>query len=68
MGEKELAMESTFSFRLWQSLFLIKLHVFTINGSERVVDELYFQLQALIEFDFSKAQAFTVNGSGKFCD
>ena len=40
MGVKELVMESAFSFTLLQSLLLIKLHVFTINDSERAYDEI----------------------------
>ena len=34
MSVKELVMESVFSFRLWQSLILVKLQAFTLNGSE----------------------------------
>ena len=40
MGVKELVMESAFSFRLRQTLLLIKLHVFTINDSEIAYDEI----------------------------
>ena len=31
-------MESAFSFRLWQSLILVKLQAFIINGSKRFRD------------------------------
>ena len=30
--------ESVFSCRLWQTLFLVKFHIFAINGRERVCD------------------------------
>ena len=42
MAVKEPVMESGFSFRLWQSLFLITLHAFTVTGSEGVSDGVVF--------------------------
>ena len=54
MAVREPVIESTFSYGLWQSLFLIKLHAFTVTGSEGVCDGVCFKLHALTESDFSK--------------
>ena len=35
-------MESGFNFRLGRSLFLIRLHAFTVSGSEGVSDGVVF--------------------------
>ena len=42
---KEPVMETAFSFRLWRSLFLIILHVFTINSNELSVIESVFSIR-----------------------
>ena len=43
MAVKGPVMESGFfSFRLWQGLFLIRLHAFTVTGSEGVRDGVVF--------------------------
>ena len=42
MVVKEPVMDSGFSFRLWQSLFLIALHAFTVTDSEGVCDGVVF--------------------------
>ena len=35
-------IESVFTLKLWQSLLLVKLQVFTINGNDRIFDGVYF--------------------------
>ena len=43
--------EFVFSFRLWWSLFLVKLQAFTINGSEETVTESVISVfQNVLEF------------------
>ena len=47
------AAEFAFSFRLWWSLFLVKLQAFAINGSEGNSDECLISVfQTVLEFVF----------------
>ena len=45
------AAEFVFCFRLWWSLFLVKLQAFAINGSEKTVTEFVISVfQTVLEF------------------
>ena len=45
-------MESGFSFRLHQNLFLTTLHAFTVTGSEEVRDEVVFLASRFVKVWF----------------
>ena len=50
--------ESIYSCRLLQSLFFVKLQIYTVNASDRVCSGICSY----------KVQTFTINGSEKVCD
>ena len=69
MAVKEPVMESAFSFRLRQSLFLIKFHGYTITNGEGVCDGVcFFAFTFWRSLILIKLQALILNGTERSCD